>query len=143
MLYFVVDKIMDAEPDRGPRRLQLVLGVAYKRDIDDLRESPSLDVMTLLHQKGAYVRYADPHVPTLHGRCWHGGFELHTQSLTPAALAAADCVAILTEHTAVDYDMVSARADDRHTQTARRPPFARAEAGRPGSPLEPALAGRP
>ena len=71
MPHFVVDKIADAlnrhrKPLNGSS--VLVLGLAYKRDIDDIRESPSLDVMTLLHQKGAHVRYADPHVPTLHGR---------------------------------------------------------------------------
>ena len=65
----------------------LVLGLAYKRDIDDIRESPSLDVMTLLHQKGALVRYADPYVPTLQAHAWHGGFEMHSEPLTPAALA--------------------------------------------------------
>jgi UDP-N-acetyl-D-glucosamine dehydrogenase len=62
--------------------------------------------MALLHQKGAIVRYADPHVPTLPARAWPGGFDLQTEELTPSALAAADCVAILTEHSAVDYGMV-------------------------------------
>ena len=84
----------------------LVLGIAYKRDIDDMRESPSLDVMALLHQKGARVRYADPYVPTLAARAWPGGFDLQTEPLTAAAIADADCVAILTEHRSVDYDMV-------------------------------------
>jgi len=84
----------------------LILGIAYKRDIDDMRESPALDVMALLHQKGATVRYADPYVPTLAARAWHGGFDMQTEPLTEAALAEADCVAILTEHRTVDYDMV-------------------------------------
>jgi UDP-N-acetyl-D-glucosamine dehydrogenase len=75
-----------------------------------MRESPSLDVMALLHQKGAKVRYADPYVPTLAARAWHGGFDMQTESLTPATIADADCVAILTEHRTVDYDMVLSSA---------------------------------
>jgi UDP-N-acetyl-D-glucosamine dehydrogenase len=109
MPHFVVDKIADAlnrhrKPINGST--VLVLGIAYKRDIDDMRESPSLDVMTLLHQKGARVQYADPYVPALTARQWHGGFRLDTEPLTPEAIGAADCVAILTDHRIVDYDMV-------------------------------------
>jgi UDP-N-acetyl-D-glucosamine dehydrogenase len=109
MPHFVVDKIADAlnrhrKPLNGST--VLVLGVAYKRDIDDIRESPSLDVMTLLHQKGARVRYADPYVPALQGRHWPGGFDLTTEPVTPEALAAVDCVAVLTDHRTIDYDMV-------------------------------------
>ena len=84
----------------------LVLGVTYKRDIDDIRESPSLDVMTLLHTKGARVRYADPYVPALPARQWRGGIDLRSEAITPATLAGADCVAILTEHRAIDYRLV-------------------------------------
>jgi UDP-N-acetyl-D-glucosamine dehydrogenase len=113
MPHFVVDKITDAL-NRHEKSVNgssvLVLGIAYKRDIDDMRESPSLDVMALLHQKGAKVRYADPYVPTLAARAWHGGFDMQTESLTPAAIADADCVAILTEHRTVDYDMVLSSA---------------------------------
>jgi UDP-N-acetyl-D-glucosamine dehydrogenase len=109
MPHFVVEKIGDAL-NRHHKSINgstvLVLGIAYKRDIDDMRESPALDVMALLHQKGANVRYADPHVPVLASRAWHGGFDLRTEPVTPTALAAADCVAILTEHRAVDYEMV-------------------------------------
>jgi UDP-N-acetyl-D-glucosamine dehydrogenase len=109
MPHFVVDKIVDAlnrhhKPLNGST--VLVLGLAYKRDIDDIRESPSLDVMTLLHQKGATVQYADPYVPTLPARAWHGGFDLHAEPMTPTSLADADCVAVLTAHQAVDYEMV-------------------------------------
>ena len=68
MPHFVVDKIADAlnvqQKSLNGSRI-LVAGVAYKRDIDDMRESPALDVMGLLHQKGACVRYADPYVPKL------------------------------------------------------------------------------
>jgi UDP-N-acetyl-D-glucosamine dehydrogenase len=109
MPHFVVDKIADAlnrhrKPINGST--VLVLGLAYKRDIDDIRESPSLDVMTLLHERGARVRYADPYVPVLAARQWHGGFEVRSEPLTPQAISDADCVAILTEHRNVDYEMV-------------------------------------
>jgi UDP-N-acetyl-D-glucosamine dehydrogenase len=109
MPHFVVDKIADAL-NRHQKAVNgstvLVLGLAYKRDIDDIRESPSLDVMTLLHKKGAVVQYADPYVPTLSARAWHGEFELKSEALDADAMAAADCVAILTEHQTVDYSMV-------------------------------------
>jgi UDP-N-acetyl-D-mannosaminuronate dehydrogenase len=78
--------------------------MTYKRDIDDIRESPSLDVMTLLHQKGATVQYADPYVPHLGARQWPGGVDLATEPVTAEALGAADCV--LTDHSTIDYDMV-------------------------------------
>jgi UDP-N-acetyl-D-glucosamine dehydrogenase len=109
MPHFVVDKIADAL-NRHRKSVNgaaiLILGLAYKRDIDDMRESPSLDVMAMLHERGANVRYADPYVPRLPARSWHGGFDMETELLTPAVLAEADCVAILTEHRTVDYDMV-------------------------------------
>jgi UDP-N-acetyl-D-glucosamine dehydrogenase len=109
MPQFVVDKVADAL-NRHHKAINgstvLILGIAYKRDIDDMRESPALDVMALLHQKGATVHYADPYVPTLAARAWQGGFDMATEPLTSAAIAEADCVAILTEHRTVDYDMV-------------------------------------
>jgi UDP-N-acetyl-D-glucosamine dehydrogenase len=128
MPHFVVDKITDAL-NRHAKAVNgstvLILGIAYKRDIDDMRESPSLDVMALLHQKGAKVRYADPYVPALAARAWLGGFDMQTEALTPAAIAGADCVAILTEHRTVDYDMVlnSARliVDTRNAIAGRHP----------------------
>jgi poly-beta-1,6-N-acetyl-D-glucosamine synthase len=72
----------------------LVAGVAYKRDIDDMRESPALDVMGLLHAKGATVAYADPFVPEVHGRDWPGGFDLRAVDLTRGTLGQYDCVVI-------------------------------------------------
>jgi UDP-N-acetyl-D-glucosamine dehydrogenase len=128
MPHFVVDKITDAL-NRHAKSVNgstvLVLGIAYKRDIDDMRESPSLDVMALLHKRGAKVRYADPYVPTLAARAWHGGFDMQTEPLTPAAIADADCVAILTEHRTVDYDMVLNSAklivDTRNAIAGRHP----------------------
>jgi UDP-N-acetyl-D-glucosamine dehydrogenase len=84
----------------------LVLGVAYKRDIDDIRESPALDIIRLLEGQGAQVTYFDPHVP----RFREDGQEFRSVELTPEAVAAADCVMVVTDHTAVDYRMIKRKA---------------------------------
>jgi UDP-N-acetyl-D-glucosamine dehydrogenase len=84
----------------------LVLGVAYKRDIDDVRESPALDVMKLLHARGADVEYSDPHVPFLTADAWHGPRALKGLDLSPAAIRSFDCVVVTTDHTAFDYRML-------------------------------------
>jgi len=84
----------------------LVLGIAYKRDIDDIRESPALDVMHLLQDRGASVAYSDPHAPVLRARDWPGRTELKSVDLTREEIAKYDCVVILTDHRAFDYDMV-------------------------------------
>ena len=84
----------------------LVLGITYKKDIDDIRESPALDVMHVLHQRGARISYTDPHAPVLHSRDWPGGVELRSAPLTQATVASHDCVVILTDHSAFDYSLV-------------------------------------
>lgn len=106
---FVAAKVMDALNDRekslkGSRIL--ALGVAYKRDVDDVRESPALDVMTLLVEKGARVSFADPFVAEIH----LGGERL--VSVTPDAetVAGADAVILLTDHTAFDRPAIAAAA---------------------------------
>ena len=109
----VQDVLNDAgKPMRGSR--VLVLGVAYKKDIDDVRESPALDVMELLRAKGADVRYHDPHVLSL----THNGLGQTSEPDLEAALQAADCVIIVTDHTAYDWPAVFAKArlmvDTRH-----------------------------
>ncbi|MDQ3081214.1 MAG: nucleotide sugar dehydrogenase [Gemmatimonadota bacterium] len=92
----------------------LVLGVAYKKDIDDMRESPALDVIRLLEEKGATVRYHDPHVQSFR----ENGQERRSIELTDAALADADAVVIITDHTALDYqrvmDVAGALVDTRN-----------------------------
>ncbi len=89
---------------RGAR--VLVLGVAYKRDIDDIRESPALDIIRLLEQQGAEVTYHDPHVPALH----ENGREYRSAPLTRATIEAADCVMIVTDHSAIDFHLVKRHA---------------------------------
>ncbi|OLD96348.1 MAG: UDP-N-acetyl-D-glucosamine dehydrogenase [Gemmatimonadetes bacterium 13_1_20CM_4_69_16] len=84
----------------------LVLGVAYKKNIDDIRESPALDVIRLLQRHGALVAYHDPHVASLE----EDEVELKSVALTPAALKGADCVIIVTDHSNVDYASVARHA---------------------------------
>jgi UDP-N-acetyl-D-glucosamine dehydrogenase len=84
----------------------LVLGVAYKRDIDDIRESPALDIIRLLEGQGAQVTYHDPHVP----RFREDGQEFKSVQLTREMVAAADCVMIVTDHSVVDYRMIKQTA---------------------------------
>jgi UDP-N-acetyl-D-glucosamine dehydrogenase len=80
----------------------LVLGVAYKRDIDDIRESPALDILRLLEGQGARVSYHDPHVPCFS----EDGRDFRSVALTPESVAAADCVMIVTDHSDLDYPMI-------------------------------------
>ncbi|HYM10167.1 MAG TPA: nucleotide sugar dehydrogenase [Bryobacterales bacterium] len=100
MPLFVVEKIQAALNDRSKpvkgSRVHLV-GVAYKRDVDDIRESPALDVIALLERRGAKISYTDPHVPHLR---WDGG-SLASQPLEQAA--SADCVVIITDHSRIDW----------------------------------------
>ena len=80
----------------------LVIGVAYKKDVSDVRESPSLDIIRLLQEKGATVSYHDPHVARFveHGLAMNSVEDLET------ALKAADCVVIATNHSAYDWKVV-------------------------------------
>ena len=117
MPVFWVRKVADALNGAG-RAVRgahvLVLGVAYKRDIDDLRESPALDIIRLLEQQGAAVTYHDPHVSAFR----EDGKEYRSVPLTRAALESADCVMIVTDHSAIDFHLVKRHArlavDTRH-----------------------------
>ena len=110
MPYFVVDKVREAL-NRHQKAVNgssvLLLGVAYKRDIDDVRESPALDVLKLLREDGADVSYHDPYVPELHEE----GEDLETVELTDDALSSADAVVILTDHSDFDYDRIVEKAE--------------------------------
>jgi UDP-N-acetyl-D-glucosamine dehydrogenase len=111
MPHMVVNKIAEGlnahrKPLNGSH--VLIVGIAYKRDIDDIRESPALDVMGLLHQNKALLSYCDPFVPSLPAAAWPGGYELASQPLCESTLSNVDCVAILTDHRNIDYgDLVA------------------------------------
>jgi UDP-N-acetyl-D-glucosamine dehydrogenase len=85
----------------------LVLGVAYKRDIDDVRESPALDVMKLLHERGAHVAFSDPHVPSLTAELWNGPHALESLPLDRKVLEECDCAVVITDHRAFDYQLIA------------------------------------
>jgi len=138
MPHFVVDKIATAlnvqgKPLNGSR--VLIVGIAYKRDIDDMRESPALDVMGLLHERGARLSYVDPFVPTLPGHSWKGGYDLESASLDSAALAALDCVAVLTDHRTIDFEALAVAAplvvDTRNAIKSQHPHVFRLGAPQP------------
>jgi UDP-N-acetyl-D-glucosamine dehydrogenase len=97
----VVDRLN--EQGRAARSSKvLVIGVAYKKDINDIRESPALDVIRLLQRRGAQVSYHDPHVRNLK----EDDIDLTSVPLTSETIAAADCVVIVTDHSDVDYALV-------------------------------------
>jgi len=100
----------------------LMLGVAYKADIADVRESPSLDIMEKLRERGARIEYSDPFVPTLE----FAGRRLRSLPLTPAQLKRFDCAVISTAHKVFPYGAVvrysKAVVDTRNALRARRSP---------------------
>jgi UDP-N-acetyl-D-glucosamine dehydrogenase len=109
MPLFWVRKVAEALNDQGKAvngAAVLVLGVAYKRDIDDIRESPALDIIRLLEGQGARVAYSDPHVPCFS----EDGHDYRSVALTPESVASADCVLVVTDHSDVDYRMIARNA---------------------------------
>jgi UDP-N-acetyl-D-glucosamine dehydrogenase len=120
---FVVEKVAWALNDDGKAvkgAKVLVLGVAYKKDIDDIRESPALDVIRRLETRGATVTYHDPHIPSFR----EDGHEMVGVSFSDAVLDAADAVVVITDHAAVDYQRVADRAglviDSRNVMSRTR-----------------------
>jgi UDP-N-acetyl-D-glucosamine dehydrogenase len=108
MPHYVVDKIQNAlnERDKALKGAHVhILGVAYKKDIDDVRESPALDVMHLLASRKARVTYSDPYVPEVHS----DSLNLHSEPLDEIA-PKADCLVIITNHSAFDYARILDRA---------------------------------
>ena len=94
----------EGKPVRGSR--VCILGMAYKKDVDDPRESPSFVLLERLAARGAHVTYSDPHIPQLRPMRHHDVPELRSAELTPEFLAAQDCVLIATDHSAFDYDFI-------------------------------------
>ena len=110
MPLFVVKKVQDALNNKGKPLKEskiLVLGVAYKPDIDDLRESPALDVIGLLMNKGSQVNYHDPYIPTFE----LDGVVFNSVSDLEDKVRGSDCVVIITNHSQYDYEMILNKAN--------------------------------
>ena len=108
---YVVSRVMEALNDRGkPLKGSkvLVLGAAYKPDVDDVRESPALDVIGLLQKKGALVEYHDPYIPHIHHE--YDGWHMDSIQDMMKSVREADAVVIVTNHKAYDYDAIVASA---------------------------------
>jgi UDP-N-acetyl-D-glucosamine dehydrogenase len=110
--YYVINKVIQALNGENKSLKDakiLVLGVAYKKDIDDVRESPALKIIELLRQRGANITYHDPYIPVIEP---HGGSNIHLEcvELSDDTLEKADCVLILTDHSSLDYEQVVSRS---------------------------------
>lgn len=106
---YVIDRLSEflnelGKPIRGSRIA--MLGMAYKKDVDDPRESPSFELMELLLERGAELTYNDPHIPRLRKMRNYDFSATSSQELTPEYLASQDCVLIATDHSAYDYDEI-------------------------------------
>jgi UDP-N-acetyl-D-glucosamine dehydrogenase len=109
MPYHVVNALVAAmnEHEKSVKGSRiLMLGVAYKKDVDDLRESPSLKLLELLTQRGAKLDYNDPYFPALHKMRHYDYSHMKSVELTPQNLASYDCVLIATDHSSYDYDAI-------------------------------------
>ncbi|MHB9798226.1 UDP-N-acetyl-D-glucosamine 6-dehydrogenase [Pseudomonas sp. MT3] len=109
---YVLSKLMDGLNDSG-KALKgsrvLVLGIAYKKNVDDMRESPSVEIMELIEEKGGIVAYSDPHVPVFPKMREHH-FELSSEALTAENLASFDAVILATDHDKFDYELIKQHA---------------------------------
>jgi len=129
---WVVEKLADALNERakavrGSR--VLLLGLAYKKNVDDPRESPTFELMEILREKGALVEYSDPHIPVCPRMRKHD-FDLKSVEITPENIAGFDCVLLSTNHDAFDYDLIAKHAkliiDTRGVYTRPAPNVVRA-----------------
>ncbi|MCK5245636.1 nucleotide sugar dehydrogenase [Candidatus Bipolaricaulota bacterium] len=106
---YVVERVADLLNQVGKPLKEskvLILGVAYKRDVNDIRESPALDIIGLLDRKGAEITYNDPHVPCLQ----YLDMDWRSQALSEELLAVQDCVLILTDHSHYDWEFIARHA---------------------------------
>jgi UDP-N-acetyl-D-glucosamine dehydrogenase len=106
---YVVSRLAAALAERGkPLKGSkiAILGMAYKRDVDDARESPGFELMDLLLKAGAEVTYNDPHIPELPSMRNYPHLKMKGQELTKEYLVAQDCVLIATDHSAYDYNWI-------------------------------------
>jgi UDP-N-acetyl-D-glucosamine dehydrogenase len=110
---FVVNKVSDALNDRGKpvKGSQItLLGMAYKKDVDDPRESPGFELMDLLLKKGAVVSYHDPHIPVLPSMRHYPHLQMVSQELTAGYLRSQDCLVVVTDHSAYDWAWIADHA---------------------------------
>jgi len=113
MPHYVVHKTSEGlneigKPLRGSK--VLVIGLAYKADVDDVRETPAAEIIKLLFEHGADVSYHDPHVPLFAGMRKYMEYRMHSVPLTKENVAAADCVLVVTNHAAVDWKVIAEHA---------------------------------
>ena len=113
----------------------LVAGIAYKKDVDDIRESPALDLLHLLRERGAELSYTDPFVPKLAAKEWPNGIDLVNTDVTKTATEEFDCVVVVTDHSQFDYTELQRVAktvvDTRNAIKTRSPKVVRLGAARP------------
>ena len=109
---WVVHRIADALNEQGKAikgsRI-LILGIAYKKNVDDMRESPSVHIMDMLRSKGAQIAYSDPYVPVF-PKLRKFSFYLQSQPLTPESVESFDCILLATDHDDFDYDLIQKNA---------------------------------
>lgn len=109
---YVLGKLIDGLNDRGQAlkgSRVLVLGIAYKKNVDDMRESPSVEIMELIQAKGGIVAYSDPHVPSFPEMREHH-FDLSSEVLTAENIASFDAVVLATDHERFDYELIRTNA---------------------------------
>ncbi len=113
MPYFVVQRVVKALSDHN-KALNgakiLVLGIAYKKDVDDFRESPALKIMDLLKQEGAEINYNDPHIPRCAGMRHYPHFDMVSKPLNANILQESDLVLLVTDHSSYDYAWLASQA---------------------------------
>ena len=109
---WVVHRIADALNEQGKAMKGsriLILGIAYKKNVDDMRESPSVHIMDMLRSKGAQIAYSDPYVPVF-PKLRKFSFYLQSQPLTPESVESFDCILLATDHDDFDYDLIQKNA---------------------------------
>lgn len=109
---YVISKVMDALNTKGKSvngSKILILGIAYKKNVDDMRESPSVELMKKLEEKGAQISYSDPHVPQF-PKMRNYKFDLKSIELSPETLSKFDCVLVATDHDKFDWEMIEKNA---------------------------------
>jgi UDP-N-acetyl-D-glucosamine dehydrogenase len=118
----------------------LLAGVSYMRDVDDIRESPALDLLSLLHERGAVLAYSDPFVPKLAGSLWTNGIDLEHVDLAHVADRTYDCIVVVADHSSFNYDHLQRAAkvvvDTRNAIRSPGPHVVRLGAPRQAGALE-------